>query len=142
MEQMSEIEEAICEIARDVYKQLGSGHLETVYHAAMEVGLRLRGIAYETKRVVAVVYEGYCVGREEADLVVGDIGAEIVVELKTVADRALGPPEEQQLRNYLTGLDIASGLLINFPSPAGRKKQKQGELEPIEVTPNFLRVTR
>jgi GxxExxY protein len=97
---------------------LGPGHLETIYHAAMEVDLRLKGIKYETKKVIEVSYEGYCIGREEADLVVygADENEAIVLELKAIND--LGAAEAQQLKNYMIGLHVWQGILINFPSLA------------------------
>lgn len=110
----TELEGAIRQLAEDIYAQLGPGHLETIYHAAMEVGLRLRGIEYETKRAVEVKYEGHCVGREEADLVVAAGDEAIVLELKVIAE--LGAAEARQLRNYMIGLNVGQGLLINFPS--------------------------
>jgi hypothetical protein len=36
----------IKQIAKDVYKTLGSGHQECVYDKAMQVGLRLAGIKF------------------------------------------------------------------------------------------------
>jgi hypothetical protein len=42
--------EALREIAEDVYMDLGSGHLDEVYHRAMEVDLRARGIEYDSER--------------------------------------------------------------------------------------------
>jgi GxxExxY protein len=125
----TELEAAIRQLAEDIYVQLGPGHLETIYHAAMEVGLRLRGIEYETKRVVEVKYEGHCVGREEADLVVAAGDEAIVLELKVIAE--LGAAEAQQLRNYMIGLNVGQGLLINFPS-LGKNATAPS---PIEVWP-------
>ncbi|MGA3020065.1 MAG: GxxExxY protein, partial [Bryobacteraceae bacterium] len=61
-------------------------------------------------------YEGHCVGRNQADLVVGSGDEAIIVELKA-APCALGPPEKQQLSNYMKSLNIKKGLLINFPQP-------------------------
>src|SRR6185312_7527323 len=107
---MTEIEEAIRAIAQDVYTQLGSGHTETIYRSALEVGLRLRRIRYESERPIEVLYQGHCVGRSQADLVVGAGDEAIVVELKAMPS-ALGPPEIQQLRNYMSGLNVKRGLL-------------------------------
>jgi len=91
----------------------------------MEVGLRLRNIKYESERVVEVEYEGHCVGRNQADLVVWSGDDRILVELKA-APCALGPPEKQQLRNYMKSLEVNKGLLINFPQPdRPRKKRKE-----------------
>ena len=40
------------EIARDVYKKLGSGYLEGVYERAIQVGPGLKRIRYESQKVV------------------------------------------------------------------------------------------
>jgi GxxExxY protein len=59
---MNEIESIIREVAEDVYRELGSGHAECVYDAAMQVGLRLRGMQYEGQKVVELTYRGHHVG--------------------------------------------------------------------------------
>ena len=50
-------------IARDVYRSLGSGHPECVYDRAMQVGLRLEKIKYESQKVVELKYKDHYVGR-------------------------------------------------------------------------------
>jgi GxxExxY protein len=105
----------ICEIAKDVYSSLGSGHTECVYGKAMEVGLRQRGIRYEGQRVVELIYLDHFVGEGYADHVARLNTEVIVAELKVIAK--LGPGEEQQLLNYLKILGIQRGLLINYPKP-------------------------
>ncbi len=42
----------IISIARDVYRKLGSGFSESVYDRAMQVGLRLGSIRYESQNCV------------------------------------------------------------------------------------------
>jgi GxxExxY protein len=118
----SELEATIRQLAADIHIRLGPGHLETIYHAAMEVGLRLRGIEYETKRVVEVKYEGHCVGREEADLVVAAGDEAIVRELKVVAELgASRGPAASKLHDRSecgTGLFFPSlGKNATAPSP-------------------------
>lgn len=44
------------------------------------------------------------------------------MELKAISDD-LGASEEQQLRNYMTILNVNRGMLINFQQP-GRKQGK------------------
>jgi GxxExxY protein len=127
---MSEIETAIDEIARDVYASLGSGHNETVYNRAMQVDLRLRGIKYESEKVLEVKYKEHYVGEGYADLVVGSGDDIVLVELKA-ATCMLGAPEKQQLRIYKNILGIKKGLLINFPQPERqRKKTKEANATP------------
>jgi GxxExxY protein len=120
----------IISIAQDVYETLGSGFSEDVYQRALQVGLRLANIAYESQKVVEVMYRGYYVGEGYPDLVLWFGNERIVVELKAVSGE-IGICEEQQLRNYLATLRVDRGLLINFQSP-GRKRDGAG-LEVREV---------
>ena len=122
---------SIRKIAEDVYRSLGSGFSEDVYDRAMQVGLRLGGIKYESQKVLELKYRDHYVGEGYPDLLVHiDKKVVVVVELKAVASR-MGAGEEQQLRNYLKILGLERGLLINFQMP-GRKHGKT-ELEMREV---------
>ena len=56
------------------------------------------------------------------DLVVHLGNGKLIVELKAISGE-LGAAEEQQLRNYMTILNVQRGLLINFQQP-GRKQGK------------------
>lgn len=104
-----------------VYTALGTGHSEIVYHKALEVELRARGIKYESKVIIPISYLGLHVGYGEADLIVYQDAMDtngLVVELKAVtyAPRA---QERAQLSSYLRcrGYEGASGILINFRQP-------------------------
>ncbi|OIO46695.1 MAG: hypothetical protein AUJ31_01030 [Parcubacteria group bacterium CG1_02_39_15] len=121
----------IKKIAEDVYKILGSGYQEVVYDKAMQVGLRLAKIRYESQKVVELRYKDHCVGEGYPDLVVNLDGEKVVVELKAVGSE-LGAAEEQQLKNYLKILKIKQGLLINFQQPG--KKEGKTQLEIREIT--------
>src|SRR5215471_12592916 len=112
----------IREIAEDVYKTLGSGFSEEVYDRAIEVGLRLANIAYEGQKVVELKYKDHYVGEGYPDLVVHLGEEKLIVELKAISGE-LGASEEQQLRNYMTLLNVKRGMLINFQQP-GRKQGK------------------
>ncbi len=132
---MTETEAALREIAEDVYKDLGSGHDEKVYHRAMEVDLRMRGIEYDSERVLELRYKEHYVGENYADLVVGSGSDTIVVELKAATCK-MGAPEEQQLRKYMRILGMEKGLLINFPQLQKRTKKDE------EMKPEVLPVTQ
>ena len=62
--------EKVKAIARDVYRSLGSGFSEDVYDKAMQVGLRLAGINYESQKVIELKYKDHHVGEGYPDLVV------------------------------------------------------------------------
>jgi len=117
-------------VAKDVYRALGSGHPEVVYDKAMQVGLRLAKIKYENQKVVELKYKDHHVGEGYPDLVVHFRREKIVVEFKAFGG-VLGPAEEQQLKNYMKALKIKQGLLVNFQQPG--KKEGKTRLEIREV---------
>jgi GxxExxY protein len=121
----------IRDIAQDVYNTLGSGFSEDVYDRAMQVGLRLASIGYEGQKVIELKYKDHYVGEGYPDLVVHLRDEKLIVELKAIIGE-LGPSEEQQLRNYMTILNVKRGLLINFQQPG--RKQGKTKLDIREVT--------
>ena len=96
-------------LAEKIYNTLGPGYSESVYHNAMEVGLRTHGIPYETERIIPIEYESHVVGNMRADLIVNK---ELVVELKSV--RTLNDSARLQAQQYLRLLNIPKAILINF----------------------------
>lgn len=78
------IKELVRQCAQSVYNSLGSGHSEAIYHAAMEVELRLYGLRYSTKSPISLTYRGHTVGWCIADLILHRDAPhqDIVVELK------------------------------------------------------------
>jgi GxxExxY protein len=122
--------EVLRSLTQDIYDRLGSGFDEVVYQKAFEVGLRLRRIPYEAQRVVPVFYEGFYIGEGKPDLIIGENGDRLVIELKAV--ESVGHKERTQIENYLRVLNISLGLLINFPQPTKSKAAKDG-VEFVEV---------
>jgi len=117
-------------IAKDVYKYLGSGHQEVIYDKAMQVGLRLAKIKYESQKVVELKYKEHYVGEGYPDIIVNFGNEKLVLELKAVGAN-VGPAEEQQIKTYMKILKIKAGLLINFQQP---KKEGKSQLEIKEVS--------
>jgi GxxExxY protein len=103
------MKQRVSALAREVMDVLGPGYSERIYHNAMEVKLRRHAIAYETERIVPVVFEGHTIGNLRADLIVNN---ELIVELKSVA--RLTDAFRTQVRNYISLTGIDEGLLINF----------------------------
>jgi GxxExxY protein len=99
--------------ARQIWKSLGPGFSERVYHNAMEVCLRKSGIPYETERIIPVVFDNHVLGNLRADLIVD---RNLVVELKSV--RSIKEEHYVQARLYLRLLGLTDALLINFPTSA------------------------
>lgn len=106
----------ILDCANQIYKELGCGFSESVYHRCMEVEFRQRGITYENKSIIPVIYNGHCVGHGEADLIVFfPDGVNYVIELKAVCSE-IHQAHLAQTRTYLRGRsDVQHGIVINFP---------------------------
>ena len=129
----SEVESIIREIAEDVFEKLDDYHSEPTYRNAMEVGLRLRNIPYESERILEVKYQGFHVGTVRADLIVGEGDERVVVELKQLND-GVDHEHKSQLLRYMRFTGISHGILINFLQP---KKLKIAETKGADRRPRF-----
>jgi len=118
------------QIAKDVYRTLGSGFDESVYDKAMQVGLRLAKMKYESQKVVELKYKDHYVGEGYPDIIVNFGKEKLVLELKAVGSN-LGAAEEQQIKGYMKTLKIKRGLLINFQQP---KKDGKSQIEIKEIS--------
>ena len=111
--------------AMEVQNHLGRGFLELVYHDALNVELGLRGIPFETEKLITITYKGHLLDRTyKADLVCYD---NIVVELKSV--EKLRTEHTAQLLNYLKATNLPLGILINY----GEQPLK------YKIVPNFIK---
>ena len=96
--------------AIEVHRFLGPGLLESAYELALEHELRIRGLAVERQKAVALKYKTIELGDGfRLDLLVDD---SLVVEVKAVD--FLLPIHEAQLLTYLRLSGKRLGLLINF----------------------------
>jgi GxxExxY protein len=104
-----ELSFAVIGAAMEVHKILGPGFLESVYQAALEKELTLRGIPFCHQIELPVTYKGDIIGVYKADLV---IDGKIIVEIKGIS--RLNASHQAQALHYLaaTGLELA--ILINF----------------------------
>ena len=131
-QKIKKINNQIKKLAKEVYGELGSGFDECVYQKALEVGLRLAKIRYESQKVVELKFKEHYVGEGYPDIIVDVNGNKLVVELK--ATGKLGGKEEVQVRSYMKILKIPYGLLINFQSPGTDvNKETQIEIREIEI---------
>ncbi len=97
----------------DVYNELGTGFLESVYQKSLALALEQAGLKVCSRMDIPVWFRGYQVGQFEGDLLVEQC---VLLELK--AARALGSAHQAQLLNYLRATEIEVGLLLNFgPKP-------------------------
>lgn len=117
-------EDSVKSAAAEVFYQLGSGHSESVYEAAMSVELLLRGFSLVNRQVPCTIsYKGFNVGVGYIDIMANNI----IIELKSVAK--ITPKDVQQVRKYLEAIDLDYGLLINFGNSLEIAEVKKGEYE-------------
>jgi len=94
----------------EVYKEKGSGFLESVYQECLEIELRERKILFKAQPELSLTYKGRQLkGKFKPDLICLD---KIVVELKAVT--ALTDEHRAQVHNYLRATGMKLGLLVNF----------------------------
>ena len=84
----------------EVYNELGYGFLEKVYHNALIIELKKKGLIVTSQEKINVYYKGNKVGEYYADIMVEN---KIILELKA-ADYIV-EEFECQLLNYLRGTD-------------------------------------
>lgn len=93
----------------EVYNELGSGFLESVYENVLLLVLTDYGLTVQEQYPIDVYLKDRKVGEFKADLI---IEGKILVELKAVS--MLLPVHKAQLINYLKVTKIEIGLLMNF----------------------------
>lgn len=94
----------------EVYNELGTGFLESVYERAMLVVLKNDfELDVVTLKPIEVRFRDRVVGKYQADLLIEN---KVIVELKAVSK--LLPKHKAQLINYLKATKVELGLLMNF----------------------------
>lgn len=123
---MEECNRRIYQMAEEVYKNLGTGHTEFIYHSALEIELRNARYDYEREKRVLITYKGYTLGEERIDLFIRDNNT--IIELKAI----INPPKETEIAQIYkyynelkkVGIKCKYGIIINFPQ-AGAKSAKE-----------------
>jgi GxxExxY protein len=112
-------------LAMKVHRELGMGFVEAIYANALAFELAEAGIPFEREKRIPVFYRDHIMGDFIADLVIDGI---LVVELKAV--ESLITAHSVQLVNYLNGMRLEVGLLVNFGSKSLQFKTKTREYHP------------
>jgi GxxExxY protein len=100
----------------EVYRQLGSGFLESVYGKALMIELESIGLQAVRQVSFAVMYKDRPVGRFLVDIVVEK---NVVIELKAQGNVNMAMCKAQ-LVNYLKASGLKVGLIVNFIYPKAR----------------------
>lgn len=94
----------------EVYKSMGGGFLEAVYHECLEIELAKRGVPFKSFQRLPVNYNGTTLTQfYEADMV---CYGKILLELKAV--EKISAQHRAQTLNYLKATGLKLGLILNF----------------------------
>ncbi|MBK6977280.1 MAG: GxxExxY protein [Cytophagaceae bacterium] len=95
--------------AMRVHSTLGNGFQEVIYQRALEIEMRLEGIAFRREFEMPIYYRNQHLGTRRVDFLVEEV---ISVELKAITQ--LEDVHYAQAINYLEAYNLEVGLLINF----------------------------
>ena len=93
-----------------VYKAMGCGFLENVYHECLEIEFEEQGIPFESYKELKLCYRNKQLNQTyRPDFVCYD---KIIIEIKAVSN--LVDEHEAQIINYLNATGFKLGILVNF----------------------------
>lgn len=96
----------------NVYNEIGSGFLESVYQECLSIELEKQGVPFHSQHDITMKYQGITLNQTfKVDFFCFD---SIIVEIKAVKN--LIEEHRAQLINYLRVSGMKVGLLINFCS--------------------------
>jgi GxxExxY protein len=107
----SEITEGVIGCAMRVHQKMRNGYPELIYHNCLVIEFRKTGIKFQNEVELPIFYEGIEVGKRRIDFL---IESKVVLEIKAITE--LTDAHLAQGLNYLEGLNLEVGLLINFGS--------------------------
>jgi len=94
----------------NVYKRMGCGFLESVYHECLEIEFDFLEIPYESQKELELEYRGRVLNQTyRPDFI---CYGKVILEIKAVS--ALIDQYRAQLLNYLNADTYKLGLLVNF----------------------------
>ena len=94
----------------EVYKEKGSGFVESVYQECLEMELGDRKIPFKAQVELALTYKGRPLkSKFKPDFICHE---KIILELKTVS--GLTAEHRAQVQNYLRATGMKLALLVNF----------------------------
>ena len=102
---------AIIGAAMQVHKTLGSGFLKAVYHEALEIEFRQRGIPYQSGVQLPIHYDNTLLKTSyHSDFL---CYGSIIVDINALPSDLTGT-EQSQIINCLKASRLTKGLLFNF----------------------------
>ena len=104
------MEEEIKKIVNNIITELGVGYSESIYHEAICVEFREKGIRYTKEKNIEIKYNNIGVGFMRIDIYLEDY--KTIIEVKSIAK--MNENQENQLKAYLSNTEAEDGYLINF----------------------------
>tara|TARA_Y100000768_G_scaffold170226_1_gene127415 strand:+ start:490 stop:966 length:477 start_codon:yes stop_codon:yes gene_type:complete len=102
--------------SNNIFRNLGLGFIEYIYHKALLVDLYKTNYTIETKKILPIYYNGVNIGYVEPDIIVENQNYYIIIELKAF-DKNIGKKEELQINKYINHIQTEKqiiGIIINF----------------------------
>tara|TARA_Y100000741_G_scaffold364281_1_gene354742 strand:+ start:1056 stop:1532 length:477 start_codon:yes stop_codon:yes gene_type:complete len=102
--------------SNNIFRNLGLGFIEYIYHKALLVDLYKTNYTIETKKILPIYYNGVNIGYVEPDIIVENENYYIIIELKAF-DKNIGKKEELQINKYINHIQTEKqiiGIIINF----------------------------
>jgi GxxExxY protein len=140
---VNEAARRVVNAAVEVHRHLGPGYPESVYQAALELELELRGVRFERQALFRIEYKGREVGTGRMDLLAERC---VIVELKAV--ERFHEVHVAQALSYLKATGLPLALLINFKVPVLLRGVKrvasphllttEGEADEMQASQDFL----
>lgn len=114
----------IIDACKRVYKCLGSGHSEKIYHKALIYELICLNFNIDTEKNIVVKYidsQGYSHNLESERIDIFIHKYNIILELKAI-QKQIQQQEINQINKYFNELNklhelVTYGIIINFPQP-------------------------
>jgi GxxExxY protein len=94
----------------EVYKEMGPGFLEAVYHECLQKEFISQNIPFIAQQKLSIAYKGEPLVQTYAPDFI--CYGKIIIEIK--GTREISPEHKAQLLNYLKATGMKLGLLVNF----------------------------
>lgn len=114
MMNQTEIEEYLIETCKNVYKTMGAGYREAIYHKCISIELNKKQIFHGNEITIPIYYGDYIVGQQRLDIgIYLDGTLNSIIEFKA-QDAKLGNKECIQINRYLKNTSAKIGYIVNF----------------------------
>lgn len=133
--------------ANNVFKQLGPGHSEKIYHKALHSELVCQGFNITSEYHVPIIYtdsknQQHILESERIDIFIHNSDnyvelkdQNIILELKSIS-KPIQEQEKNQIRKYINQLkhiNISYGIVINFPQPSSKEVKTNIEIIIVNI---------